>query len=87
MPHITAAQRRVLLALCRPYRDLASFATPASNQQIADEIFLSVDTVKMHLRTLFIRFELGDLPQNEKRARLAQYVLENGLISQSDLAG
>jgi len=86
IPRVTDAQRRILVALCRPYRKLGGFATPASNQQIAEENFLSVDTVKMHLRALFSLFELGGLPQNEKRARLAQSVLENGLISQAELA-
>jgi pSer/pThr/pTyr-binding forkhead associated (FHA) protein len=86
LPHLTETQRRVLVALCRPYRDGGSFATPASNQQIAAEVFLSVDAVKMHLRTLFNRFELSELPQNQKRARLAECVLQFGLISQRDLA-
>ncbi len=83
---LTDTQRRVLIALCRPYRDGTSFATPASNQQIAAEVFLSVDAVKMHLRTLFGKFELGELPQNQKRARLAECVLQYGVISQRDLA-
>ena len=83
MPELTDTQRRVLVALCRPYRDGGRFASPATNQQIADEVFLSVDAVKMHLRTLFGKFELGDLPQNEKRARLAECVLQFGLISRA----
>jgi predicted RecA/RadA family phage recombinase len=82
---VTDTQRGVLVALCRPYRD-GAFATPATNQQIADEVFLSVDAVKMHLRTLFAKFELGDLPQNQKRARLAEEALQRGVISQRDLA-
>jgi pSer/pThr/pTyr-binding forkhead associated (FHA) protein len=82
---LTDTQRRVLIALCRPYRDGGSFSTPATNQQIADEVFLSVEAVKMHLRTLFGKFELGKLAQNEKRARLAECVLQFGLISQRDL--
>jgi DNA-binding NarL/FixJ family response regulator len=86
LPQLTDTQRRVLIALCRPYRDGANFATPASNQQIAGEVFLSVAAVKMHLRTLFNRFELGELPQNQKRTRLAECVLQFGLISQRDLA-
>lgn len=48
---LTDTQRRVLIAPCRPYREGKSFATPATNQQIADEAFLSVDAVKLHLRT------------------------------------
>ena len=86
LPRLTDTQRKVLIALCRPYRDGASFATPASNQQIAGELFLSVDAVKMHLRNLFVKFDLGELPQNQKRARLAECALQLGLISQRDLA-
>ena len=55
-PALTDAQRRVLLALCRPCRDGGRYAAPASNQQIADEVFLSLDAVKMHLRALFSGF-------------------------------
>lgn len=86
MPHVTETQRRVLIALCRPYRDGTSFATPASNQQIAEETFLSVETVKMHLRALFSGFGLAELPQNQKRARLAEVALRVGVIPQRDLA-
>ncbi len=85
LPRLTDTQRRVLVALCRPYRDGASFAIPASNQQIATEVFLSVDAVKMHLRALFKRFELEQLPQNQKRARLAECALQFGVISQREL--
>lgn len=86
LPPLTETQRRVLIALCRPLRDGRSSASPATNQQIADEVFLSVDAVKMHLRTLFGKFDLGDLPQNEKRARLAQCVLQFGVVSPHELA-
>lgn len=86
LKELTDTQRRVLIALCRPYREGATFATPASNQQIAHEVFLSLDAVKMHLRRLFASFELSDMPQNEKRARLAECVLQFGVISERDLA-
>jgi hypothetical protein len=85
LPQLTDTQRRVVIALCRPYCDGDSFAAPASNQQIAAEVFLSVDAVKMHLRTLFARFELSGLPQNQKRARLAECVLRFGVISRREL--
>jgi hypothetical protein len=82
---LTDTQRRVLVALCRPYRD-GAFATPATNQQIADEVFLSVDAVKMHLRTLFGKFALGELAQNQKRATLAEKALQFGVISPRELS-
>jgi|SRR3954452_11125251 len=71
---LSPTQRKILIALCRPVND-SSAATPATNRQIADELFLSVDAVKAHLRVLFDRFGIGDLPQNEKRARLAAQAL------------
>jgi hypothetical protein len=40
----------------------------------------------MHLRNLFAKFDLGELSQNQKRARLAECALQLGLISQRDLA-
>jgi pSer/pThr/pTyr-binding forkhead associated (FHA) protein len=80
---LTPTQRRVLIALCRPV-DESAFATPATNREIAEEVFLSVDAVKAHLRTLFERFGLEGLPQNQKRARLAASVLVTGLLSRRD---
>ena len=60
----------MLAALCRPL-DGRGYAAPASNQQIADELVLSVETVKGTLTALFERFGLEELPQNQKRAALA----------------
>ncbi|HEY7829150.1 MAG TPA: FHA domain-containing protein [Solirubrobacteraceae bacterium] len=79
----TPTQRNVLVALCRPISNSAS-ATPATNRQIAEEVFLSVDAVKAHLRVLFERFGLNELPQNEKRARLAATVIASGVLLPRD---
>ena len=70
----------MLVALCRPLKDSA-YAAPATNKAIADEIHLSVDAVKAHLRVLFERFGLDELPQNQKRARLAAVALVNGVVA------
>ena len=80
---LTPTQRRILVALCRPLRDSA-FATPPTNREIADELALSVDAVKAHLRTLFERFGLEQLPQNQKRARLAALALLQGIVTARD---
>jgi hypothetical protein len=82
---LTDTQRKVLIALCRPCRD-GKLAIPASNQDIAAELYLSVDAVKMHLRALFVKFQLGELPQNQKRAKLAERALQLGSVSRQDLA-
>jgi pSer/pThr/pTyr-binding forkhead associated (FHA) protein len=82
---VTETQRRVLVALCRPFREGSEFASPATNKQVADEVFLSIDAVKANLRALFEVFEVGDLPQNQKRIRLAELALRSGVISPRDL--
>jgi FHA domain len=82
---LTDTQRKILVALCRPYKTGGSFATPASNAEVAAEVFLSVDAVKTHMRTLFRRFEISDLPQIQKRARLVECAFQWGLVSERDL--
>jgi pSer/pThr/pTyr-binding forkhead associated (FHA) protein len=82
---VTESQRRVLVALCRPFKGGGAFAVPATNQQIADEVFLSVGAVKAHLRALFGRFGIEDLPQNSKRLRLVELSFQTGLVSEHEL--
>jgi pSer/pThr/pTyr-binding forkhead associated (FHA) protein len=82
---LSDAQRRVLLALCRPFKEASGYVTPATNQQIADELFLSIDAVKTHLRALFGKFGIEDLPQNQKRVRLVELALKSGVITPRDL--
>ena len=81
---LSDGQRRVLVALCRPYRGDPPFAVPATNQQIADEVFLSVDAVKGHLRALFQKFGIEDLRQNQKRARLVALAVQAGIVTERD---
>lgn len=84
-PEVSEAQRRVLVALCRPYGE-REFAIPASNRQIANELVIGLETVKSHMRALFDAFALGDMPQHHKRAALAQRALQTGLVRRRDLA-
>ena len=81
---LSETQRRVLIALSRPMGESA-FATPATNRAIADELSLSVDAVKAHLRVLFERFGLTELPQNQKRTTLAATALVNGVVAPHEL--
>jgi hypothetical protein len=84
-PALSEAQRRVLLALCRPYKTPGPFVTPATNVQIAGELCLSVEAVKTHLRALFGKFGVDDLPQGQKRAKLVERAFQTGLVSERDL--
>jgi hypothetical protein len=83
---VTAAQRRVLVALCRPL--LAAAEVPAatpSNAEIATELTISVEAVRTHLKALFKLFEVPDLPQNRKRAELARRALASSVVVPRDL--
>jgi hypothetical protein len=82
---VSESQRRVLIALCRPFKDAGAFASPATNREVADELFLSIGAVKTHLRALFIRFGIEALPQNQKRLRLVEIGFETGLVGEHDL--
>ena len=85
-PLLSPAQHRVLVALSRPYGSGDAYARPATNQQIADELHLSIAAVKTHLRLLFQRFGLEELAQNEKRAELVRVAFESGAVSTADLS-
>jgi hypothetical protein len=84
-PDLSPAQLRALVALCRPFHDGTKFARPPTNQQIAEELSLTVAAVKTHLRALFQRFGIADVPQNEKRARLVQLAFDRRVVFPSDL--
>jgi DNA-binding NarL/FixJ family response regulator len=81
---LPVTQRQILVALARPFKH-NEFAAPASNGQIAEELHLSVDAVKAHLRMLFQRFGIEDLPPNQKRSRLVAEALKSGIVSQREL--
>jgi FHA domain/Bacterial regulatory proteins, luxR family len=81
---ITEAQRRVLVGLCEPFTGQTRFARPASNQEIADQLHISVDAVKTHMRRLYDLFGLAHLPQREKRLRLVERAFELGVVSPGD---
>jgi pSer/pThr/pTyr-binding forkhead associated (FHA) protein len=79
-PKLSPTQRRVLEALCRPYTE-SEFAVPASNQAIGEELFLSSDAVKAHLRALIVVFGLEDLPSSQQRTALARKAMQLGVAN------
>jgi hypothetical protein len=78
-PELTPMQRRVLVALCRPLAGESEPRVPATNRAIAEELVLSTEAVKTHVRALFQKFAVEDLPQNQKRARLAALARRAGI--------
>jgi hypothetical protein len=81
---LSKAQRRVLDALCRPLGP-GGPGVPATNKEIAEELHLSVDGVKTHIRALFGKLGIDQLPQYRKRTELAHRALDLGLVSHRDL--
>jgi DNA-binding CsgD family transcriptional regulator len=78
IPSITPAQLRVLVALCRPAEG------PASNEEIADELTVSIDTVKTHMRALFDAFNLQASAPYRKRFELVRLATDAGLVPPQD---
>ena len=78
-PELTAAQARVLQALCGPDGE-GGFTGPIANREIAEQLFLGVETVKSHLHAMFDLFGIADLPQNRKRGELVRRAIETGLV-------
>jgi predicted component of type VI protein secretion system len=75
VPTLTPAQLRVLIALCRPADG------PASNDEIADELTVSIDTVKTHMRALFDAFSLQASAPYRKRFELVRLAVDAGMVS------
>lgn len=79
-PPLSDADRALLAVLCRPLL-LAPFAAPATNAEIAQELYVSVAAVKSRLHGLFARFGLDELPQSQKRLGLAAAAIRSGLVT------
>jgi pSer/pThr/pTyr-binding forkhead associated (FHA) protein len=83
-PTVTARERDVLVALCRPLLDRDMFTEPASTRAIADELVITQAAVKQHLVNLYDKF---GVPANDshRRARLANEALRRGAVSLTQL--
>ncbi len=84
LARVTPAQRRVLVALCEPMAGGEVASTPASNNEIATALVLSVDAVRTHMKALYREFGVTDMPQEKKRAELARRALGTGVVHRRD---
>ncbi len=82
---VTETQRRVLVAVCRPV--LRGEPTPATNREVADELQLSVEGVRTHMKSLFARFDVPELAQNRKRAELVRRAIDSATVTRLDAFG
>lgn len=84
-PELTARERDVLVALCRPARSPALFTEPAAVREIADTLVISEAAVKQHLGHLYGKFDIDE--GERRRTRLANEAFMRGSISRADLDG
>ena len=82
---LSTTQRRVLAALCRPYKGGNRFATPATDDQIAEDLVLSVGEVRTHLRILCAKLGITNPSTQDTRVRVVERAFSAGLISEQDL--
>jgi predicted component of type VI protein secretion system len=83
-PTLTARERDVLIALCRPLLARDMFTEPASTRTVADELVITQAAVKQHLVNLYEKFGItpGD---DRRRAALANEALRRGAVSLTEL--
>jgi DNA-binding CsgD family transcriptional regulator len=82
---LSTTQRRVLASLCRPFKGGSRYASPASDDQMAEELFLSVAEVRSHLNVLYVKLGIPELPEGDRRLHAVERALSTGLISERDL--
>jgi pSer/pThr/pTyr-binding forkhead associated (FHA) protein len=83
-PNLTARERDVLVALCRPLLDRDMFTEPASTRAIGEELVITQAAVKQHLVNLYDKFGVAAGGAN-RRSRLANEALRRGAVSVSEL--
>lgn len=81
---LSTTQRRVLMALCRPYTAGGRSAEPATDEQIAAELFISGAAVRTHLSVLCAKLGVEPVLGQETRVLLVQRAFADGLIPQRD---
>ena len=82
-PQLTARERDVLVALCRPALSGDVFTEPASVRVVAEQLFITEAAVKQHLLHLYDKLGIEDAEQ--RRTRLANEAFRRGVVSRSDL--
>lgn len=83
-PALTARERDVLVALCRPLLDRDMFTEPTSTRVIAENLVITQAAVKQHLVNLYDKFGVAAQDTN-RRSRLANEALRRGAVSLTEL--
>lgn len=84
-PKLTARERDVLVALCRPVLDGNALTEPAAVEDISAALYITPDAVKKHLQRLYGKFAVTDAKPRARRARLATEALRRGAVGIGEL--
>ncbi|MGH2968367.1 MAG: FHA domain-containing protein [Solirubrobacteraceae bacterium] len=79
-PKFSEQQQRILRALCRPLFGDGEGVTPTSDEEIAVETGIAVETVTTELDHLTRALGLDVMPESERRAEVALLALRSGLV-------
>jgi pSer/pThr/pTyr-binding forkhead associated (FHA) protein len=85
-PAVTARERDVLIALCRPMFSGDVFTEPASIRAIAAELVITEAAVKQHILRLYDKFDMREETER-RRVRLANEALRRNVVRLTDLRG
>jgi tetratricopeptide (TPR) repeat protein len=83
MVRLTRREREVLVELCRPILDRASFHEPAPTRDIARALFVTEAAVKQHLLRMYEKLAVPE--SGNRRRALANAAFEQGILSASEL--
>lgn len=84
-PALTAREREVLIALCRPLVSGDPFSQPATTRQMANELVVSEAAIKFHLANLYDKFEIYDSAAGTRRIQLATDAVQRRAVTVADL--
>ncbi len=85
MIRLTRREREVLVELCRPLLERASFHEPAATRDIAKALFVSEAAVKQHLLRMYEKLEVPD--EGNRRLALANAAFDRGILTGADVTG
>ncbi len=76
---LSEVQQRVLVALCTLVDDSSPTSGAAADQELADLLALSVEAVRENLAALSHVFDAGELPEDERVARIVERARRSGV--------
>ncbi len=79
---LTGREREVLEALCAD--ELAGVGGWPNDAGLAQRLVIAESTAKTHMQRLYAKFDLGAVPNSQKRARLVRRAIDDGWVVPGD---